>query len=50
MGHGPHPTSVVTTRSVVGLLTISKLVGDNRNYPKSTQVGLLGLYPTRTSM
>jgi hypothetical protein len=35
MGHGPHPTLVVITRTGI------ELVGTEENYPNSTQVGLL---------
>jgi hypothetical protein len=35
MGYGPRPTSVVITRTIVGL------VGTEGNYPSSTRVGLL---------
>jgi hypothetical protein len=35
MGHGPHPTPIVTTRTGV------ELVGTEGNYPSSTRVGLL---------
>jgi hypothetical protein len=35
VGYGPHPTVIVTTRTVV------ELDGTERNYPKSTQVRLL---------
>jgi hypothetical protein len=35
MGHGPHPTPIVTTRIEV------RQVGTEGNYPSSTRVGLL---------
>jgi hypothetical protein len=44
MGHDPHPTPIVTTRTVV------ELVGAAGDYLKCTRVGLLSLYPARISM
>jgi hypothetical protein len=44
MGHGPHPTQVVTTYTGV------ELVGTEGNYPSSTRVGLLSSYLARISM
>jgi hypothetical protein len=44
MGHGPRPTSVVTTRSAVGLLVV-KLVGHGRKLPKKYSGRTRGLVP-----
>jgi hypothetical protein len=44
VGHGPHPTVVVTTHTGVGL------VRTEGNYLSSTQVGLLNSYLARISM
>jgi hypothetical protein len=44
MGHGPHPTPVVTT--CIGV----ELVEKEGNYPSNTRIGLLSSYSARTSM
>jgi hypothetical protein len=44
IGHGPHPTSVVTTRAGV------EVVRTEGNYPSSTRVGLLSSYLTKIFM
>jgi hypothetical protein len=44
MGHGPHPTLIVTIRTGVRLVRIEG------NYSNSSRVGLLSYYRVRTFM